>query len=102
MPPPAGERLKEATHINSSLTALGNVMLKLATKASHVPFRDSLLTQLLSDSFSGGAKCMMFMHVAPEASSVSETVSTLQFGSRVSQVSLGQVRHEGLGGQGWG
>ena len=34
---------------------------------------------------------MMFMHIAPEASSRGETLSTLMFGARVSQVTLGQV-----------
>jgi kinesin family protein C2/C3 len=41
-------------------------MHALASKAPHVPFRDSKLTQLLQDSLSGQAKTMMFMHVAPE------------------------------------
>ena len=34
----------------------------------------------------------MFMHVAPEASSFHETVSTLKFATRVSEITLGQVR----------
>ena len=88
-----GERLAEAQHINTSLSALGSVMAALADKSKkHVPFRDSLLTTLLQDSLSGQAKVMMFMHVAPEQSSFSESLSTLQFGSRVASITLGQVR----------
>lgn len=83
--------MEEAKYINKSLSALGDVMSALAAKSSHVPFRNSKLTQLLQDSLSGQAKAMMFMHVAPEASSRGETLSTAMFGSRVSQISLGQV-----------
>jgi hypothetical protein len=43
-----GARLSEAKSINTSLSALGNVIAALADhKVSHVPFRDSKLTRLL-------------------------------------------------------
>ena len=90
--------MKEANHINGSLSALARVMEQLASRREkHVAFRDSLLTQLLADSLSGQAKCMMFMHVSPESSSYNETVSTLTFGNRVTQVTLGQVCARGTG-----
>ena len=54
-------------------------------------FRNSKLTQLLADSLSGQAKVMMFLHIAPETTSHSESVSTLKFGSRVSEITLGQA-----------
>ena len=89
----AGDRMVEANFINSSLSALGDVMTALANKKSkHVPFRNSKLTQLLADSLSGQAKVMMFVHVAPEASSYQESSSTLKFATRVSDITLGQVR----------
>lgn len=43
-----GQRLKEATRINLSLSALGNVIASLTDPAAaHVPYRDSKLTRLL-------------------------------------------------------
>lgn len=43
-----GERLKEATRINLSLSALGNCISALVDgKSSHIPYRDSKLTRML-------------------------------------------------------
>lgn len=66
-------------------------MAALAAKNTHVPYRNSKLTQLLQDSLQGNAKVMMFMHISPEANMFSESVSTLKFATRVSQITLGQV-----------
>ncbi|XP_021821255.1 kinesin-like protein KIN-14I isoform X1 [Prunus avium] len=87
-----GDRLKEAQHINKSLSALGDVIASLAQKNSHVPYRNSKLTQLLQDSLGGQAKTLMFVHISPELEALGETLSTLKFAERVSTVELGAAR----------
>eukprot|EP00897_Mesotaenium_endlicherianum_P007914 jgi/Mesen1/7150/ME000037S06515 len=95
----AGERMREAQHINKSLAALGDVIAALAQKSAHVPYRNSKLTQILQSSLGGQAKTLMFVHVSPDADSYSETVSTLKFAERVSTVELGAARSSRDSGQ---
>ncbi|KAK9143744.1 hypothetical protein Syun_013144 [Stephania yunnanensis] len=87
-----GDRLKEAQHINKSLSALGDVIFALAQKSPHVPYRNSKLTQVLQSSLGGQAKTLMFVQLNPDVESFSETVSTLKFAERVSGVELGAAR----------
>ncbi|WJX80051.1 hypothetical protein P8452_63097 [Trifolium repens] len=87
-----GDRLKEAQHINKSLSALGDVIASLAQKNAHVPYRNSKLTQLLQDALGGQAKTLMFVHISPEPDALGETLSTLKFAERVSTVELGAAR----------
>ncbi|KAL9248982.1 Kinesin-like protein [Drosera capensis] len=87
-----GDRLKEAVHINKSLSALGDVIASLAQKNPHVPYRNSKLTQLLQDALGGQAKTLMFVHISPELEAIGETLSTLKFAERVSSVELGAAK----------
>ncbi|XP_021292325.1 kinesin-like protein KIN-14K isoform X4 [Herrania umbratica] len=87
-----GDRLKEAQHINKSLSSLGDVIFALAQKTPHVPYRNSKLTQVLQSSLGGQAKTLMFVQLNPDATSYSESMSTLKFAERVSGVELGAAR----------
>eukprot|EP00656_Telonema_subtile_P046713 TRINITY_DN5325_c0_g1_i9.p1 TRINITY_DN5325_c0_g1~~TRINITY_DN5325_c0_g1_i9.p1 ORF type:complete len:576 (+),score=179.76 TRINITY_DN5325_c0_g1_i9:214-1941(+) len=82
-----GQGMSEAVAINSSLAALGNVVHALTERGrSHIPFRDSKLTFLLRDSLGGNSRACLLMTCSPSADYVSETVSTLRFGSRCKEV----------------
>lgn len=160
----AGQQLKEAQNINKSLSALSDVIYAMQRKASHIPFRNSKLTQVnrclrprvfadtylpisltclrnyallppglysrgharafisneggqnellclhnapdclavleaeckftscssvvqvLQDSLCGSSKVMLVCNLSPEASSASETLSSLNFALRAAQV----------------
>lgn len=71
-------RLDEAKKINFSLAALGNCIHALTDKKqSHVPFRDSKLTRLLSDSLGGNSKTAMIVTIGPGREHYEETLMSL-------------------------
>jgi kinesin family protein 3/17 len=75
--------MKEATKINLSLSALGNVISALVDgKTHHIPYRDSKLTRLLQDSLGGNTKTIMIAAVSPANYNYDETLSTLRYASR--------------------
>ncbi|XP_021112650.1 kinesin-like protein KIFC3 isoform X7 [Heterocephalus glaber] len=84
-----GSRLREAQHINKSLSALGDVIAALRSRQGHVPFRNSKLTYLLQDSLSGDSKTLMVVQVSPVEKNTSETLYSLRFAERVRSVELG-------------
>jgi hypothetical protein len=79
-----GARLQEALHINSSLSALGKVIVALdpAAGSTHIPYRDSKLTRLLQNSIGGNSYTTLLATIHPTESHTSESVSTLQFANR--------------------
>ncbi|XP_034704061.1 kinesin-like protein KIN-14I, partial [Vitis riparia] len=84
-----GDRLKEAQHINKSLSVLGDVISSFAQKNPHVPYRNSKLTELLQDSLGRQTKTLMFVHISLEPDAVGETISTVKFAERFATVELG-------------
>ncbi|TLS28909.1 hypothetical protein PpBr36_01585 [Pyricularia pennisetigena] len=96
-----GQRLREGSNINKSLTTLGRVIAALADpkhtstpkKKSKqqraggeqiVPYRDSILTWLLKDSLGGNSKTAMIACVAP--SDYEETLSTLRYADQAKRI----------------
>lgn len=82
-----GDRLKEGTMINLSLSALGNVIQALVDgKSKYIPYRDSKLTRLLQDSLGGNTKTLMIAAVSPAYSNFEETMSTLRYANRAKNI----------------
>lgn len=85
-----GIRLKEALHINSSLTALGKVVMALDSSHDvvhgHVPYRDSKLTRVLQNSLGGNSYTSVIATIQIHPNYYEECLSTLQFANRCRNV----------------
>lgn len=89
-----GQRLREGSNINKSLTSLGRVIAALADPKQGrsgkrkgkdiVPYRDSILTWLLKDSLGGNSKTAMIACIAP--SDYEETLSTLRYADQAKHI----------------
>lgn len=86
------DRLAEACNINKSLSALGNVIEKLADVATSakkdtvIPYRDSTLTKLLKNALGGSSKTVMICAISPALSNYEESLSTLRYAHRAKQI----------------
>ncbi|XP_069693014.1 kinesin-like protein KIF3B isoform X2 [Periplaneta americana] len=84
-----GERLKEASKINLSLSALGNVISALVLssgKPLHIPYRDSKLTRILQDSLGGNSKTIMVANIGPASYNYDESLTTLRYANRAKNI----------------
>ena len=63
----SGKRLDECKNINLSLSCLGMVIAALTEHKtqSHIPYRNSTLTRLLSESLGGNSKTTMLTMISP-------------------------------------
>ena len=82
-----GVVLREAMHINKSLSFLEQVVVALsASSRGHVPYRQCKLTNILKDSLGGNCKTVMVANVWGEERYLDETFSTLKFAARMMKV----------------
>lgn len=82
-----GETLEEAKMINKSLSALGKVIYSLTDpKATHIPYRDSQLTRILSESLGGNSKTCLVITCSPHPYNVVESIGTMKFGLRAKSI----------------
>lgn len=90
-----GERLKEGSNINKSLSTLGKVIQALAKgKGSFVPYRESVLTMLLRNALGGNSKTIMIAALSPADINYDETLSTLRYADQAKQIKNKAVVNE--------
>lgn len=77
---------KESMAINQSLTYLEQCVMKLAAKSSHIPYRQSKLTNILKDTLGANCKTLMIACIYGEDAHLEESVSTLKLASRMMRV----------------
>jgi peptidoglycan hydrolase CwlO-like protein len=89
-----GIHAREAIKINKSLSQLGLVINKLAERAGknirraseHIPYRDSVLTFLLSEALGGNSKTTMIATISPDTDNLTETLSTLRYAATAKKI----------------
>lgn len=82
----SGQVLDEAKSINSSLSALGRVLVQLNEGMKFISYRDSPLTVLLQDALRGRDKASIIVTVESQSLMKLETRSSLNFAERCAKV----------------
>lgn len=77
---------RESININQSLTYLEQCVIALSKKGSHVPYRQSKLTNVLKDALGANCNTLMLACIWGEADHLEETISTLRLASRMMKV----------------
>lgn len=84
--------INESIQINQSLSALGLVIKSLIdirrgkNSSGYIPYRNSLLTQVLHNTLGGNCKTSLILCCSPAICNKAETISTLQFGERTKMI----------------
>ena len=85
----SGNTLVETLSINKSLLTLGKCISSLSDstkRVGHIPYRDSTLTKLLSDSLGGEGLALMIACISPSAKCATETLKTLRYAQRARKI----------------
>ncbi len=81
-----GDRMKEGTAINNSLSTLA-ACIKSMTGSSKIPrWRESKITRLLQDSLGGEAYAVIMAAVSPALVNQDESLSTIRFASMAQRI----------------
>lgn len=87
-----GEVAKSAMAINKSLSALADVFLAIRRHDSHIPYRNSKLTNLLQGALGGEGKTLMLLSLSPTKASSFESYCSCRFATQVNKCELGKPR----------
>ncbi len=100
---------QEGAEINKSLLALKECIRALDSSATHTPFRQSKLTQVLRDSLESlnaggsaggsagsGSRAVMIATVSPSVSCLDHTLNTLRYADRLKELSGAELEGAGL------
>ncbi|ELU16830.1 hypothetical protein CAPTEDRAFT_172954 [Capitella teleta] len=72
----------EGAEINQSLLALKECIRSLDQASSYTPYRQSKLTHILRESFTGNCRTVMIANVSPTLSASDNTLNTLRYADR--------------------
>lgn len=86
-----GQALKEALNINKSLSTLRRVFDVLIENSQQKkqmvpPFRDSILTHVLTDSLGGNSKTQMIAAVSPHEVNLEDSLHTLRYANQAKAI----------------
>lgn len=88
-----GDRLKEASNINQSLTVLGRCLEILRWNQRHpnqpqkvIPFRESKVTRLFQDALSCKGRTVMIVNVSPAVDDLEETLHALRYSAIAKEI----------------
>jgi hypothetical protein len=83
-----GVNKQEAVSINKSLSTLNRVISLLAVKKTndHIPFRDSILTHLLSNCLGGNSMTTMIATISMNDDYIGETENTLKYAQQAKRI----------------
>ena len=92
----AGQALKEAGRINTSLMNLrrcmerlrGNQKARNGSNGGNVPYRDDKLTHLFRNYFEGTGSVKMIVCINPQYQDFDENIQVMQFAEMASEVHL--------------
>ena len=83
-----GTNLREGGFINKSLLSLGNVVDAIVENRTHIPYRESKLTRILSNSLgmNKNSRTAIICCINPEPSNLEQSLAGLRFAQRASKV----------------
>jgi kinesin family member C1 len=80
------QKKKENLFINKSLTSLRDVLIALANKEAHIPYRNSKLTQILQPYLGQEAKTLIVVNICPNSSYYYQTKNSLDFAKAIPRI----------------